>query len=244
MYQATERDERLVRIFQSTLGRTTSHERDELICTAGLIGFDQQQMMELLNIPEARRTCTFMQILGKAPRHLILAPGPRRTEYGFRWCPERLLAAFRRVSSNSAKSQFHTVTQDGLRGTWHAIKFSAPSSSLGDLPEMNQHDFALDDQAQGFQHWVTPTDSTAVVALKSATSGKLAILLEGVGLFGQDFCCLVDCIKEEGGVTFARLIGKCFLQLYEPARQFTSNSLLVLDIDGSTSPTEGIWCIE
>jgi len=116
-----------------------------------------------------------------------------------------------------------------------------------DIPpdsEMNIDDIILNNRERSRWHWVSPIYSTAADVLKSIHSTDLAILLEGLSLFEEDQGCLVEVVKEEGEVTFARRLVPCHVQFDQPASQNSAQRHFIADLVGPALPIEGDWCIQ
>ena len=80
-----DNDMRIIGAFVYASGRTTSHKEDEVTILALLAGMKPTKITALLDDPDsaskenrtAERTVKFLSALGKIPRQVLLADGPR-----------------------------------------------------------------------------------------------------------------------------------------------------------------------
>ncbi|KAK3683010.1 hypothetical protein B0T22DRAFT_387283 [Podospora appendiculata] len=84
-YLSSRQDTRLLALMRDLQRRRTTRQTDEPICIATLMNIDLGTFDGMPCMADIYRS------LGRLPRNLIFAPGPRLTAPGFRWAPSTFL---------------------------------------------------------------------------------------------------------------------------------------------------------
>jgi hypothetical protein len=90
--------------------RSTSHQEDETVCLATILGLDPTP---LLNVPPEdweKRMITLLRMMRSFPMLFPFQPPPRLETPGFRWAPASFLNCFRDVATNPFRNLRGTAT--------------------------------------------------------------------------------------------------------------------------------------
>ena len=86
--------------WKSVLMRSTSHEDDETICLATILGFDPSPILKIPKSDLDKRMIQFLCSVKRIPAFILFQEPPRLSEVGFRWAPRSFLTCFRNSKMN------------------------------------------------------------------------------------------------------------------------------------------------
>ncbi len=98
--QVRSRSEHLLGIWRQLQWRSTSHQYDETLCLATLLGIDPAPLLAIPQEDLEQRMVKFLQICGTLPRSILFQMPPRLNSPGFRWAPKSFLACFKGSASH------------------------------------------------------------------------------------------------------------------------------------------------
>jgi hypothetical protein len=95
------RDRQLHEIWKLLQWHSTSHQFDETLCLATILGIDPGPLLEIPQEDLDRRMIQFLKTCITFPLPILFQQPPRLAELGFRWASKSLLACFRNAQQNA-----------------------------------------------------------------------------------------------------------------------------------------------
>ena len=196
---------KLLYIWKIVHWRATSHQADETVCLAGVLGLDPKPLLEIPDEDYSHRIVKLLQLIRSIPLTLLFQPPPRLCEPGFRWAPTSFLNRFRETPSAPYRvvDGIGEVGPDGIGLSFSrpGIKLTAdPNSAMLAMGEIFSLVVSVKDETQRFYvAYSTPNERAAkevhgdgtiiqrpaLIPLKpvAASLGGIAVLVD---VFGED----------------------------------------------------------